>query len=150
MRSFAPAVEALSHAGLEWSGLVGEKSATLIRSWSDKRAWYKSPRHVAVALIALHGAESASEIVIDKPGFNEAFEDAFRVLPAQLARENAYSALLGATLAALVGLTLLVVVVWGHSDALLVNGVAVTLLTVLISATVRELYKKLRRRSIAS
>lgn len=149
MRSFAPAVEALSHLPDENDKtLVQEKAATLIKTWSDKRAWYKSPRHVAVAMIALLGASSASQIVIDKPGFNDAFENAFRDLPRAMAMENRRSALLGGALVLILGLVVLVVVQWGHSDALLVNGVAVTLLTVLCTATIRELMKSLRKPSL--
>lgn len=138
LRSFAPAVQALAHVP-DCSALVQEKAATIVGAWSDSRAWYKSPRHTSVALLALHAAGSSLEIAIDKPSFNAAFTHAFDELPQELVRERAETAAIGAGLMLLLVLGVLLIALWNDTDSLLVNGVLITALVIAVPATIRAL-----------
>lgn len=143
LRSFAPAVEALSFTpGNE--ALVHQKAATIAGAWSDKRAWYKSPRHAAVSLLALHGAGSACEIALDKPTFNAQFGYAFDELPLELARERRNATLLGGALVALLVAGGLVIALWDETKSVFVSGAILSSLAVAIPAVIREIWKGLK------
>lgn len=143
LRSFAPAVEALSFAP-DAEELVRDKAATIAGAWSDKRAWYKSPRHTAVALSALHAAGSACEIAVDKPTFNAQFNHAFDELPIELARERRDAALLGAAIMLLLLVAVCVVAFWDRTDSVFVSGAILTALAVAVPAVIRALWKGVR------
>jgi hypothetical protein len=140
LRSFAPAVEALSFTS-DNEALVHDKAATIAGAWSDKRAWYKSPRHAAVALKALHAAGSACEIAVDKPTFNAQFGHAFDRFPIELARERRNAALLGAAFSMLFVIGLLVVALWDRTDSVFVSGLILTILVIAIPSVARALWK---------
>jgi hypothetical protein len=72
LRDYAPAIQALSVTP-ENKELVLEKGGAILSAYTDGRAWYKEPRQTAWALLALHSANSVTQIVTDRATFNRAF-----------------------------------------------------------------------------
>lgn len=143
LRNFAPAVLALSNLS-DYEPLVSEKAGAILATYSGKRAWYKDPRQTAWALLALHGSGSVSEIVIDKSSFNTAFAVAFERLPVEERRLRLRTAGLTAGLVIMIVAVLVLIIVWNHTDSLLINGIVVTALGLSIPLTAGALVRTVR------
>lgn len=140
LRDYAPAVQALSVIPA-YGDLVAETVGSILAAYTDKRAWYRDPRHTAWALIAIHEAGQVAEVVIDKPHFNRAFATAFREIPTEQRRERVMSALWAAALVAQLAVAAAVVALWNESESLIVNGVLIGALSLSIPFSMRSLVR---------
>jgi hypothetical protein len=143
LRDYAPAIQALSTIP-KHAELVAEKAAGITSAYTDKRAWYKEPRQTAWALLALHGANTVTELITDKGTFNRAFGIALREIPAGQRRARMWTMLWTAALIGQAEVVAALVLFWNHTTSLAINGIAVGVLALTIPYCIHALVKVVR------